>query len=85
MDVNELKTELAFYEERKPELLKTCQGHFVLIKGRELYGTFHTFEDAYKAGLEKLGNVPFLIKQVLDVEPVQHIPALTYGLTRAAV
>lgn len=85
MDANDLKTELEFYEERKQELLKSSPGHFVLIKDREVLGTFHTFEDAYKASLEKLGSVPVLIKQVLEVEPVQQIPALTYGLARAAL
>lgn len=85
MDAQALSQEFAYYEECKLELLKTSQGHFVLVKGRELHGAFHTFEEAYKAGLEKFGHVPFLIKQVLEIEPVQHIPALAYGLLSAAL
>ncbi len=48
-----------------------------------MIGTFDTAENAYVAGVERFGNVPFLIKQIVEKEPVGHIPALTLGLVRA--
>jgi hypothetical protein len=83
MAAEELKRELEYFEERKPELLKYYRGQYALIKGRELLGTYTTLEEAYAAGVRRLGNVPMLIKQVEPEEPVHHIPALTHGLLRA--
>jgi len=42
--------------------------------------TFDTAENAYVAGVQKFGNVSFLIKQVLETDPVAHLPVLTLGL-----
>lgn len=85
MNAHQLSQEVSYFNERKAELLAAHRGLFVLIKGRELLGPFHNIEEAYKAGLEKFGHVPVLIKQLVDEEPVHHIPALTYGLFRAAL
>ncbi len=78
-----LRTELAYYERIKPELLQHNAGQFALIKGEELIGTFTKREEAYEAGVKRFGNVPMLIRQVLLAEPVQQIPALTHGLLNA--
>ena len=80
----QLKEELAFFEEQRVALLEKHRHHFVLIKGRELKGTFTTFEEAYAKGVTEFGNVNFLVKQILDNEPIEHIPALTYGLVRTS-
>lgn len=85
MDAAVLVEELACFEQLKPGLLKTHLGQFALVKDKRLVGTFTTFEEAYEAGLAKFGNVPFLIKQILDQEPLHSIPALTYGLLRASL
>ncbi len=45
-----------------------------------LAGAFTTDAEAYQAGLEKFGNQPFLIKQVLDGDDAIFYPALTAGL-----
>ena len=79
----ELQKELDFFQANRPKWLQEYKGKFALIKGTELIGTFDTAENAYVAGVERFGNVPFLIKQVLEEEPVGHIPALTLGLVRA--
>lgn len=75
-----LQTELQFYQEHKPDYLKTYAGQFVLIKGKEFAGTFTTEPEAYKAGLAKFGNAPFLIKHVLPQEGTVSYPALTVGV-----
>ncbi len=74
--------ELAYFEQLKPELLREHAEQFALIKGRALLGTFATMEEAYAAGVKRLGNVPMLIKQVLPEDPVHQFPALEHGLMR---
>ncbi|TMB39110.1 MAG: hypothetical protein E6J55_23540 [Deltaproteobacteria bacterium] len=78
-----LKQEREFFDAHRAELLKDHKGKFVLIKDSQLVGTFDTAENAYVAGVQKFGNVPFLIKQVLETDPVAHIPVLTLGLLGA--
>lgn len=79
-----LKKELKFFQRNKSRLVKNYLGQFVLIKDNDLIGAYTTEEEAYKAGIEKFGNIPFLIKQVLKEEPTYAIPALTVGLIRDA-
>lgn len=79
----ELKEEQAFFNANRAKWLAEHKGKFALIKGSTLIGTFDTPENAYVAGVQKFGNVPFLIKQILEEEPVVHLPALTLGLLRA--
>jgi hypothetical protein len=76
---NTLQKELNFYQKHKQEYLKLYKGQFVLIKGEEFIGVFTTDAEAYKAGLEKFGNQPFLIKQVLEDDSKVSYPALTVG------
>ncbi len=78
-----LETELHFFEARKEELLRHHEGKYALVIGEELLGVFDSREEAYKAGVEKRGNVPMLIKQILREEPTETVPALTLGLFRA--
>ncbi len=85
MPIEALKEELEFFYQEKARLFQTNKGQFVLIRGKELGGTFTTFEEAYDEGIRKYGNVSFLVKQILEPEPVHEIPALTYGLMRASV
>ena len=75
-----LQTELEYFQKHKQEYLKLYQGQFVLIKGEVLAGTYTTEAEAYKAGLEKFGNTPFFIKQVLDNDESISYPALTAGV-----
>ena len=81
----DLKEELAFYAERKADLLKTHEGKFALIKGRALLGVFDSRSAAYEEGVRRLGNVPMLIVRVQKEEPLAWIPALQLGLLRADI
>jgi hypothetical protein len=74
-----LQKELTYFEKHKPEYLKLYKGQFVLIKGEQFEQAFTTDQEAYRAGLEKFGNQPFLIKQVLEDEAKVSYPALTVG------
>jgi hypothetical protein len=77
---NPLQTELEYFQQHKQEYLKLYKGQFVLIKGTEFAGAFTTEAEAYKAGLEKFGNTPFFIKQVLDRDETASYPALAAGV-----
>lgn len=74
-----LQKELKYFEKNKQEYLKLYKNSFILIKNEELGGTFTTEAEAYKAGIEKYGNEPFLIKQVLENEQTVSFPALNVG------
>ena len=74
-----LKKELQYYSEQKAELLKHYKGQFALIKGKEVIGTYTTWDEALEDGIKKLGNVPFLIRQVQEEEEVVQSPALLVG------
>jgi hypothetical protein len=66
-----LAEELSLYEANKSEWLKSHSGEFVLINDRAPAGFYPTYERAFEVGLEKFGiKAEFLIKQVLEQEPV---------------
>ena len=80
-----LEQELRYFEAHKKEWLQHYKGQFALVKGEELLGTFTSFEEAFDAGIEKVGNQPLLIKQVLDKDPEVQYPALAVGVLHADI
>jgi len=70
--INILQQELQTYEAQKNELVGKAKGKFALIKGDKVIDVFDTRGDAIKQGYEKLGNVPFLVKQIIEVEVPQN-------------
>lgn len=66
--VEQLREELETYAAHKAELLGTAAGRYVLIRGSELAGTWETEQDAIAEGYRRYGNVPFFVKQIVDVE-----------------
>ena len=75
-----LKQEYVYYQANKAKLLKEHSGRFVLVKGRGVIGFFGSGEEAYKVGLERFGNQPFLIKQITKEEEILQTPALVLGI-----
>lgn len=62
-EINHLNTHWKDYQQK-------YLNKFVVIKEDDMLGHFDTFERAYKHGVELLGNVPMLIKQVTeDTQP----------------
>jgi hypothetical protein len=80
-----LEQETAYFEAHKDELLAQHDGQFVLIHGDRLVGAFATFEQAFDAGIQTVGNQPFLIKPVAREERPESFPALALGLISAHV
>lgn len=66
-----LEREIKTYTNRLPEL-KAQEGKFVLIAGEEIGGFFETYQDALKAGYEKYGLRPFLVKQISAIESLAY-------------
>jgi hypothetical protein len=64
----ELETELRFFNAHRPELLQDAAGKFALVKGDSLIGVFDSDTAAIRHGYETLGNVPFLVKEVTEVD-----------------
>lgn len=77
---SQLGKELKFFEKNKKNYLKQYKNLFVLIKEEEFGGAYTNEQEAYKNGIEKYGNVAFLIKQVTEKEAEVNFPALTVGL-----
>jgi len=65
-----LSKEIKAFKKALPELLIEQEGKFVLIHKSEMLGVFDEEMDAINAGYEKVGNVPFLVKQILEKDPV---------------
>ncbi len=85
MTVEALKEELAFYEEQKAGLLKSHPEQWALIKGRELVGVFPAREEAYAEGVKRFGREPFLIKHIVEKDPVENVPLLALTIQRAGL
>ncbi|WP_337177748.1 hypothetical protein [Paludisphaera sp.] len=62
--------ELRVYRDKLPELLAS-EGKFVLIQGEVIHGILATRDEALEAGYLKHGDKPFLVKRILDAEPVR--------------
>lgn len=71
-----LDVEYTTYQAHKKSLVKNSLGKHVLVKDEVVWGTYDNFQDAYKVGLNLFGNVPMLITEVREIEPVIVINAL---------
>ena len=78
-----LEAELQYYEEQRSNLLAHHKGQYVLIKWNQLVGVFLTEEGAFAAGIEQLGNVPFLIQSVREDQEFVQQPSLGVGIISA--
>jgi hypothetical protein len=68
-----LERELATYQRLRPQLLLSNAGEFAVIDGDDLVGCRPGYESALSLGYERCGvHAPFLVKQILDPEPVLH-------------
>ncbi len=68
INIPELETEWRYFNEHRAEFLEQAPGKYALVKGDTLVGMFDSEVSAIRNGYEKLGNVPFLVKQVTEVD-----------------
>src|SRR5262245_25110559 len=59
-----LEMETATYRKHRRELVANHAGEFVLIRGREIIGTYRTRRAALEAGYARFGYVDLFTKQV---------------------
>jgi hypothetical protein len=78
-----LEKELQYYESIKDELLAHHKGKFALIRDEQLIDTFNQDIDAYKEGVKRFGNSPFLVRLISNTQPEVKYPALMLGLLSA--
>jgi hypothetical protein len=62
-----LETELKTYERESPNLT-AHEGRYALVHGDRVEDIFQAYEDALKAGYERFGLAPFLVKQIHAAE-----------------
>jgi hypothetical protein len=72
-----LENERETYERNRPALLAQHRGSYALIKGEEIVGVFPDAESALREGVGRFGMEPFLVKQILDQEPLATAPAFS--------
>ena len=75
-----LEIELKFFAQHKDEWLLHYKGKVALVKGEELVGTFTTETEAFTAGVQKFGNISFLVKTIEEKERLIQFPALAVGV-----
>lgn len=63
-----LELEIQTYEKNRNKLIASSEGKYVLIHKDEILGVFETQNDAIIQGYNELGNIPFLVKQILTIE-----------------
>lgn len=62
-----LRRELTYFKKIQDELrAKNPNGGYVVIKDNEVLGIWLNRTDALKVGIDKWGNVPFLVKDIND-------------------
>jgi hypothetical protein len=66
---NLLAVEEETYRQKLPQLLDR-EGQQVVIKGREIVGTYPTFEAAFDEATKRYGAGPYLIRQITPSDPV---------------
>lgn len=80
---NMLVDETDFYEENKESFVRDHRNRHLLIKGRELIGSYETEERAVEEGVQRFGAGPFLVRFSGEDTLVVSAPALALGLLRA--
>lgn len=78
-----LEVEYKFFKSKRREWLELYRDKYVLVKGEELFDVFSSLNDAYRDGIRRFGNQPFLVKKVTGEETKEKIPVLTLGLIHA--
>ena len=75
-----LDAELRTYEKNRDQLLGTAEGKFVLIQNSQVVGIYDSKMDAIAMGYQQFGNVPFLVKQIVEVEAPQNFTSNLLGV-----
>jgi hypothetical protein len=69
--VDELKQDLAAYEEARPKLLAEAGQYALFFKGKHV-GNFESYSQALTKGYEIAGVEPFLVQQISPLPQILH-------------
>lgn len=75
-----LVEETEFYDQNRERFLHEHTNRHLLIKGRELIGSYLTADQAVGEGVRRYGAGPFLVRLSGEDAPAASIPALALGL-----
>ena len=75
-----LVEETEFYDENRERFIHEHTNRHLLIKGRELIGSYPTADQAVGEGVRRFGAGPFLVRLSGEDAPVASIPAHALGL-----
>ena len=67
-----LDKELQTFNSQRSDLIGKAKGNFALVKDDKIVNYFDTKFDAIRQGYERFGNVPFLVKQIVEVDIPQN-------------
>ncbi len=67
-----LEQELKTFDDNRDQLLGQSEGKFALIYDGKVIGVYDSKGDALAEGFKQLGNVPFLVRQVLKLDVPQN-------------
>jgi hypothetical protein len=68
-----LEKEWETYKQERARLLEAHEGEFVLIHGSDVLGTFGSRREALREGYQRLGNVPFLVQEIVAAERPRYL------------
>lgn len=63
-----LAAERHTFARHKKALLATGENKYALVHGEEIAGVYESQQDAIDEGYRRFGNVPFLVKRIVQVE-----------------
>ena len=75
-----LDIEWETFEGHREELVGRSEGKYVLIHEDQILGVFESQQDAISQGYERLGNVPFLVKQIARFDAPQNFVTNLLGI-----
>ena len=75
-----LGEEKEFLEQNRDRFVKEHPNQYLLIKGRELVGSFDTQTEAVDEGIRLFCAGPFLVRKAGEDAPVLSNPALSLGV-----
>ena len=78
--VTELEAELKFFAEHRAALVREARGKYALVKGEQLGGIYEDRNEAIRAGYERFGNEPFLVKEILEVDIPLNFTSFNLGV-----
>jgi hypothetical protein len=63
-----LQRELDFFDRQRVALLEKASGKYALVKGENVIGIYETELEAIRAGYQKVGDEPFLVKHIVEAD-----------------